>query len=124
MATDPLTSPAAPGGQQPFTLYAAGGRIYARNVEAKLVDLGALTEDDAGYRYRLDGNGLTASGLSSPQAVLEHLAPRLRFLFLDGQFTAVADAGENEVPELRGAPRLDILLDELAPGERIQDASV
>ena len=116
----PATSPAP----KPFTLYAAQGRVYASNVDQKLVDLGSLAPADDGWRYRLDGNGLDAGGLPDARAALEHLARRLRFLFLDGQFTALVDERGNGALDLDGAERLDIALDELAPGERIQDASV
>lgn len=124
MRSDQSTSPDAASGKKAFILYAAQGRIYASNVDQKLVDLGALTQDDGGFCYRLDGNGLTRGDLPSAQAALEHLASQLRFLFLDGQFTAVADARESGEIDLENATRLDIVLDELAPGERIQDASV
>jgi hypothetical protein len=117
-------APSASRGQQPFTLYAAQGRVYATNVDQKLVDLGALAQADEGWHYRLDGNGLAGGPLPDARAALSHLATRVRFLFLDGQFTALADERGNSALKLDGATRLDIVLDELAPGERIQDASV
>jgi hypothetical protein len=124
MPHDPNDPPATPGLQQPFTLYAAQGRVYASNVDDKLIDLGSLTEAGDGWRYRLDGNGLGAGRLPDPPAALAHLATHLRFLYLDGQFTALVDERSNPTLNLENATRLDILLDELAPGERIQDASV
>lgn len=123
MATE--ASSGAPGaGQQAFTLYAAQGRVYASNVDQKLIDLGALTQDGSGFAYRLDGNSLSRGGFADARAALAHLAGRLRFLFLDGQFTALVDERGSGGPELAQAPRLDIVLDELPPGERIQDAGV
>jgi hypothetical protein len=118
------TSQATPGLQQPFTLYAAQGRVYASNVDEKLIDLGSLAQADDGWQYRLDGNGQAAGGLPDAQSALQHLATHLRFLYLDGQFTALVDERGSAALDLGDGARLDILLDELPPGERIQDASV
>jgi hypothetical protein len=108
---------------QPFTLYAAGGRIYASNRDEKLIDLGALARDDSGaFCWRLDGNQQRGSGFFTEETALGNLAEKLHFLWLDGQFTAVADARAGV--DLEGATRLDIVLDELAPGERMYDATV
>ena len=108
---------------QPFTLYAARGRIYASNRDQKLIDLGPLTRDDSGsFSWLLDGNQQRGSGFFTEEAALRDLADHLRFLWLDGQFTAVADSREGV--DLQGATRVDIVLDELAPGEREFDATV
>jgi hypothetical protein len=122
---DPRDIPRAHGGrQQPFTLFAARGRVYARNTEQKVIDLGSLTRADGGFAYELDGNHQTGSGLASEEAALREIAGKIRFLWLDGQFTAVADARDDPNLDLDGATRLDFVLDELAPGERISDATV
>lgn len=111
--------------QQPFTLFAAQGRVYARNRDQKLIDLGALERTAAGtFGYLLDGNKQQGEGFSSEEEALRHLAGKLRFLWLDGQFTAVADARDDAGLNLDGAAQLDILLDELKPGERAVDATV
>jgi hypothetical protein len=110
--------------QQAYTLYAANGRIYASNGDQKLIDLGSLAHDEDGFGYLLDGNGLAADGLSSEEAALRDLSEHLRFLFLDGQFTALENLRGHDGINLDGATRLDIVLDELHPGEPIQDASV
>lgn len=108
---------------QPFTLYAAGGRIYATNRDQKLIDLGALTREESGsFSWLLDGNQQRGSGFFTEETALGDLAEKLHFLWLDGQFTAVADAREGV--NLEGATRLDIVLDELAPDERMYDATV
>lgn len=109
---------------QPFTLYAAKGRVYARNRDQKIIDLGSLTRRDDGWCYLLDGNQETAGGFSSDEQALRDLSRHLRFLWLDGQFTAVADAKDDATLALDGATRLDIELDELPRGGRIQDATV
>jgi hypothetical protein len=49
-------------------------------------------------------------------------AQRMGFLFLDGQFTAVAEVGPTT--HLDGAQAVDLVLDELQPGERMEDARV
>jgi hypothetical protein len=108
---------------QPFTLYAAGGRLYATNPAPKLIDLGEHKRDESGaFCWLLDGNHERGSGFFSEEAALGDVAEKLRFLWLDGQFTAVADARAGV--DLTGASRLDIVLDELAPGERAYDATV
>ena len=108
---------------QPFTLYAANGRIYATNVDQKLIDLGAISRNDQGFCWFLDGNHERGEGQLTQEAALRDLSRRISFLFLDGQFTANADLRGSDV-SLDGAARLDITLDELAPGERMQDANV
>lgn len=110
--------------QQPFTLLAANGRVYARNSDQKVIDLGALQREDVAFRYVLDGNGQSGSGFFTEEEALGDIAAHLRFLWLDGQFTAVADAKEDPALNLEGAVRLDIALDELPPGERMYDATV
>lgn len=105
-----------------FTLFAANGRVYARNVDQHLIDLGALTREDGGsFCYLLDGNKQSAAGLPSAQDALRDLSRHLGYLWLDGQFTAVEPVAE---VDLEGAPSLDITLDELKPGERAFDATV
>lgn len=123
---DPRDIPRARGGQQQaFTLFAAGGRVYARNTEQKIIDLGELAREDGGaFRYLLDGNKQSGSGFFTEQEALRDIAGHLRFLWLDGQFTAVADARDDPALDLDGAVELDITLDELPPGERAYDATV
>ena len=112
------------GRQQPFTLYAAGGRVYALNIDQKLIDLGALERTDSGaFRYVLDGNHESGEAFTE-EAALGEIAGHMRFLWLDGQFTAVADARDGGDVNLEGATRLDLVLDELPPGERMFDATV
>jgi hypothetical protein len=111
--------------QQTFTLYAAGGRVYVRNTDQKVIDLGELARADGGaFRYRLDGNQEQGQGFFTEEEALRDLARHLRFLWLDGQFTAVADARDGNALNLDGATQLQIVLDELQPGERIHDATV
>jgi hypothetical protein len=114
----------APRRQQPFTLYAAQGRVYARNTDQKVIDLGELSEEDGRWRFELDGNHHSGNGFFTAEEALREIARDLRFLWLDGQFTAVADAREGGALNLDGAVQVEILLDELAPGERAFDATV
>lgn len=122
MATDDDRGQAPASRQQPFTLYAASGRVYARNRDQKLIDLGTLTHGEGGICYLLDGNKQCGSGFFNEEDALRDISRNVRFLWLDGQFTAVADAGPET--NLEGATQLDILLDELQPGERMVDATV
>jgi hypothetical protein len=114
----------APRRRQPFTLYAAGGRVYARNVDQKVIDLGELRPDNGKWRYRLDGNQDAGHGFFTADEALREIAGKLRFLWLDGQFTAVADARDGGTLNLDRAIQLEIVLDELPPGERMYDATV
>jgi hypothetical protein len=123
MASDKIQDEAA-ARQQHFTFYAANGRIYARNVAQKVIDLGAISRGDGGFAYELDGNHRSAGGFKAEQEALRDIAKHVRYLWLDGQFTAVADARDNPGLNLDGAAQLDVMLDELPPGERIYDATV
>lgn len=109
---------------QPFTLYAARGRVYARNRSQKVVDLGTLAPLPAGWCYLLDGNQQAGRGFLTPLDALRDIVAHLRYLWLDGQFTAVADAREDPALNLDGATQLDFALDEMRPGEREFDATV
>jgi hypothetical protein len=114
--------PASP--RQTFAFYAADGRVYASNVDQKLIDLGALTrQDDGRFRYLLDGNKQCEHGLASAEAALRHIADHAGFLYLDGQFTALADLRERATQvHLDGAPRIEVTMDVLPSGEPIEDA--
>jgi len=114
----------APRRQQPFILYAAAGRAYARNVDQKVIDLGELRQEDGAWRYRLDGNQQQGQGFFTAEEALRDIGRNVRFLWLDGQFTAVADAREGGALDLDGVPQVEIVLDELKPGEPIVDATV
>jgi uncharacterized protein YegP (UPF0339 family) len=111
--------------RQPFVLYAANGRIYARNRTQKVIDLGAIARDAGGaFRYELDGNHQVGEGFFTEEEALHAIARDIRFLWLDGQFTAVADARDQPGLNLDGATRVTIELDEMPPGERAYDATV
>ena len=110
--------------QQPFTLYAAQGRLYAGNAAQKLVDLGELAQEAGRWHYLLDGNKLQGAGFFTAEEALRDVAQKIRFLYLDGQFTALADSRDSPGLDLANATRLDITLDALAPGEPATDATV
>ena len=114
---------------QPFTVYAAGGRIYASNVRHKLIDLGSLqpeSPDSGTLAYALDGGDHPgAGGFADAAAALQHLGRHIPFLFLDGQFTALPDVREHGGVELdRADARLGITLDAFGTGEAAFDAGV
>src|SRR5215211_3234992 len=96
--------------RQAFTFYAANGRVYANNVDQKLVDLGTLTGKDGRYGYVLDGNKQAGEGLASPEAALRHIADNIRFLFLDGQFTALKDLRGTDEVNLDGAAQVEVVI--------------
>src|SRR5688500_769289 len=105
-----------------FTFYAAGDRLLARNVERKVVDLGRLWRHaDGSWHYLLDGNKLAGGGTPTPETAMADAARRMGFLYLDGQFTAVADARQRPELDLSSAPAVELTIDELQPGERMED---
>jgi len=108
-----------------YRFYAAGDRLYARNVEGKVVDLGRLTRHaDGSWHYFLDGNKLAGGGTPTPETAMADAARRMGFLYLDGQFTSVEDARTHPDLDLDKAPAVELTMDELQPGERMQDARV
>lgn len=109
---------------QTFRLYAAQGRVYASNVRMKLVDLGELVEQGGRFRYELDGDHLKGQDFISADSALVDIGKRLSFLYLDGQFTALADVRGPDGPNLDNAPQNEIRLDELGKGERAFDTTV
>ena len=119
---DTTQEPASP--RSAFTFYAAGGRVYASNVAQKLIDLGALAQQADGWCYLLDGSKQTGQGLPSAEAALRHIADHVPFLYLDGQFTALANLRDTGHVNLEGAARIDAMIDELQSGERAEDATV
>lgn len=111
---------------QSYQMKAARGRLFVRNVDRKVIDLGELRETDGSWRYLIDATGASRSGFSSPEEAMRAIAGSLRFLWLDGQFTAVADDEEMESdPKAwEEAPGIEFELDEFAPGEPVVDATV
>ena len=122
MAQQDPNRPAAPRAR--FTFHAAQGRFYARNEDGKVIDLGRLArQPDGSWHYLLDGNQF-AGGAPSPESAMADAAERMGFLYLDGQFTAVADAREQPGFDLSDAPAIELVVDELPARERIEDARV
>ncbi|MES2938119.1 MAG: hypothetical protein V4864_10575 [Pseudomonadota bacterium] len=125
MPTQTIDAQRHPGPRkQPYTLYAANGRVYARNAAGPVIDLGELAQQDGGWRYLLDGNQLVGEGFFTPEGALRDIATRLRFLWLDGQFTSLPDVRACAGVDFSQATQLEIELDELGPNERIEDARV
>jgi hypothetical protein len=112
--------------KQPYTLYAANGRVYVRNSAGPVIDLGMLAQkpDGPDWGYLLDGNQLAGDGFFTPEEALRDIAARLQFLWLDGQFTALPDVRRSAGVDFSQAVQLEIELDELGPNERIEDARV
>jgi hypothetical protein len=114
-----------PRTQARFTFHAANDRFYARNEDGKVIDLGRLAQQpDGSWHYLLDGNKLAGGGTATPETAMADAAERMGFLYLDGQFTAVADVDEHGHVDLSGAPAIELTIDELQPGERMEDARV
>jgi hypothetical protein len=110
--------------KQPYTLYAAKGRLYARNAAGPVIDLGPLERDGSHWSWQLDGSQLRDHGFADERSALRDVARHLRFLWLDGQFTALPDVRQSAGVDFGSAAQLDIELDEVAPGEPVTDARV
>lgn len=95
---------------QRFTLYLQQDRLFARNADRTLVELGAVEGQDGALRYALDGERITGQGFADPEALLADLEEKIDFLFLDGQFTALPDITDST--DLAGAVRREIALEE------------
>ncbi|GAA4330380.1 hypothetical protein GCM10023144_18020 [Pigmentiphaga soli] len=94
-----------------YTLYAAHGRIYAENVDGKLIDIGALHQEGGSYGFRLDTDNVRADGFDTPEQALRAIGSTVTLPYLDGQFTALADARREA--DLQGdVPRAVIVLSE------------
>ena len=109
-----------------FTFIAANDRLYCRNEAGKLIDLGRLAQrPDGSWHYLLDGNQVAGGGTPAPESAMADAARHMGFLYLDGQFTAVADAREAAPDlDLADAPSVEVTMDEIQPGERMEDARV
>lgn len=95
-----------------YTLFAFNGRVYARNVAGKIIDLGAMSGNDAnGWHYQLDGGERTAGGFADAFEALRDIGEHVLFFFMDGQFTALADL-DYLASALAQATQIDITLQE------------
>ena len=94
-----------------YTLYIANGRIYARNRQNHLIDIGAAQEQAGSFSWRLDGDEtLHGHHLPNADAVMRELEKTMSFEFLDGQFTSLPDLIHNGEVRVADAPRREIAL--------------
>jgi hypothetical protein len=94
-----------------YTLYIANTRIYARNADNKLIDLGQATEQAGSFSWMLDGDeSLRGRHLPNADAVMRKLEKKMSFVFLDGQFTSLPDLIHNGEVRVADAPRRAITL--------------
>jgi len=100
---------------QRFTLYLQGDRLFARNADATLVELGEVQGVGGALGYVLDGERMTGQGFADAEALLADLEGKIDFLFLDGQFTALPDVADST--DLGGATSRHIFLEEFGPDE-------
>jgi hypothetical protein len=78
---------------RPFRLIATDARVLAQNAAGKLIDIGEISRGANGAcTIRLDVDGIETGPQSDVRAALEALVPLLTFDYLDGLFTAEADA--------------------------------
>lgn len=95
-----------------FSLYAAGGRLYAQDRRALLVELGTLERRDDGFAYRVDGDTrLCGSRFAGADDVLHDLARRLDSGFLGSRFATLPDRAEDYSIDLNGAAHFAVELE-------------
>lgn len=89
----PPSNSTPPQLDRPFRLIATDARVLAQNAAGKLIDIGEIARGaDGACTIRLDVDGIETGPQSDAQAALEALVPMLTFDYLDGLFTAEADA--------------------------------
>ncbi|MGI4856154.1 MAG: hypothetical protein ACRYHA_04365 [Janthinobacterium lividum] len=103
---------------QTFTLLLSGPRIYARNAERKLIDLGEARHDGkegkATWSYLLDVDAIAGSGFKTPAALLKDLSGKIDFAYLDSQFTSLPNhSPTDEGIDVRHAATLEVSYDEV-----------
>jgi len=117
MSANPSPHPYAPqdpagATRERFSLYAAGGRLYAQDRRALLVELGTLERRDDGFAYRVDGDArLCGSRFAGADDVLHDLARRLDSGFLGSRFATLPDRAEDYTIDLNGAAHFAVELD-------------
>lgn len=88
-----IPDPTLPQFDRPFRLFAAEKRVLAQNAVGKLIDIGAIEHRHDGHcAIHLDVDAIDTGPHPDPQSALRALVPKLSFDYLDGLFTAEANA--------------------------------
>ncbi|MGI4860156.1 MAG: hypothetical protein ACRYHA_25160 [Janthinobacterium lividum] len=103
---------------QTFTLLLSGTRIYARNEDRKLIDLGEAKQDGkegkSAWSYLLDVDAIAGNGFKTPAALLKDLGGKIDFAYLDSQFTSLPNhSPTDEGIDVRHAATLEVQYDEV-----------
>ncbi|MEJ2769269.1 hypothetical protein [Mycetohabitans sp. B46] len=114
-----IPDPTLPQFDRPFRLFAAEKRVLAQNAVGKLIDIGAIEHRHDGHcAIHLDVDAIDTGPHPDPQSALRALVPKLSFDYLDGLFTAEANARFDG--RLDSLPHIDFMLPESAPREWLQ----
>jgi hypothetical protein len=100
-----------------YRLYVSQGHVLARNTKSKTIDLGTVTEHDGLVGYRLDVGDLAGANFATTEKMLNDVAAKLAFAYLDDLFTALADCTPQIALDLDKDPYLDITLEDITPRE-------
>jgi transposase InsO family protein len=88
-----IPDPTLPQFDRPFRLFATEKRVLAQNAVGKLIDIGAIEHRHDGHcAIHLDVDAINTGPQPNPQSALRALVPKLNFDYLDGLFTAEANA--------------------------------
>ncbi|CBW76863.1 unnamed protein product (plasmid) [Mycetohabitans rhizoxinica HKI 454] len=86
---------------RPFRLFATEKRVLAQNAVGKLIDIGAIEHLHDGHcAIHLDVDAINTGPQPNPQSALRTLVPKLNFDYLDGLFTAEANARFDGRPDM------------------------
>lgn len=94
----------------PYHIFLCDGRILARNIEGRVIDIGGVQKEDDGFHWQFDGNNARGDGLVSSAAILDDIERELTFLFLDGQFTSLPDTSDDYRDRLQHASGREVTL--------------
>lgn len=96
-----------------YRLYVSQGHVLARNAKGKTIDLGQVIEHDGLVAYRLDVGDLAGADFATTEKLLNDVAAKLAFAYLDDLFTALADCTTQIGLDPDQDPYLDIELEDI-----------
>ena len=97
----------------PYLLYSCQSRLLVENIDGHVVDIGGAELVGGKLRWQLDGKEAKGTTENEAEEMLNDVARHLSFLFVDGQFTSLADVRGEYGDRLDNAPSREISLSEL-----------
>lgn len=122
MTRTQASTPQRPALVHHYTLYISHGHVLARNSKGKLIDLGAVRDEAGRLSYRLDVGGVIGNHFETTEKLLQDVAAKLAFAYLDDQFTSLPDCVETLGIDAELDPYLEITLEDVTPHQAGADA--